>query len=364
MGQLDDLSPGLRGEVAPLFERWEAFSAKLGARVDEAIAEADQGLDAIIEQHATDAGPMGAAMAALKSRFHGLARKLDEAREKVDEGLWSILFRDGVSERDNDVVGAIRDRFLAESSRLMDDLEARVEKLETQKNAAWARKLHAIASHELQQGVPCSNCGAPFQVKVYWRASNETCPYCEAMNTISPGAAASLLYQGNGVHALAHEAAFEAWQAQERARAWLENRRHPTEADRQAYLDAMRTYWTQYYQTVAQVDPGFDGDVEAAVAGRLRNATYWDSGADQQARGYLDRVVEAAKRRDEAALRRLMSGERPTGVWGLDDVCEALAERGDLAATKMALAIRHELEGESEPRDAWVRKQLADMLEK
>jgi hypothetical protein len=361
MSHLEKLPAQLRQEVEPLLQRWPTFVQKLSARVDEALAEAAQGLDGLIEQHAAAMGPMGAAMGAVKSRFHGLEQKLEEAREKVDEALWEIIFRDGVDSKVQDVVGVIRDEFLAEASSIQEELGARVEALETEKRAAWARRLQQVSREEIQQGVPCSNCAAPFQVQVYWRSNNENCPYCQAMNTVSPGPASSALYQGGGVQALAHEAAAEAWRKLQRAEARFNALRNRSERDRQVTIEAARRYWTIYYQTVASLDPGFDGDLEGAVAGRLRNYTFYDSGADKQGWAYLDRVLEAAGRRDETALRALMSGERPHSVWGLDDVCDAIAERGDLEGAKLALGIRYELEGPSEPRDAWMRAHLDGM---
>jgi len=363
MNDVQQLSPQLQQEVGPLLERWRAFVGKFTARVEEAIAEADQGLDALIQQHATDHGPMGAAMGALKGRFNGLSQKLDQAQEKIDEELWEILFRDDISPRDGDVVSRIRDVFCREHEQIREGMDLQVAMLETSKNATWARRLQQLAQQEIQGGAPCSGCGAPFQVEVYWKSTNQKCPHCGAMSSVSPGPAASMFYQGIGIHSLAHEAAIEEWKAEQQAENRYNALRHPTEKDRQQYLASAQAYWTKYYQTVAQIDPGFDGNVEGAVQGRLQHYSFWDPGVDQQARAYMDRVIEMAAARNEGGLRQLMSGERPSGVWGLDDICEAIAERGDVEGTKLALAIRYDLEDEDDPKDEWVREQLREIME-
>jgi hypothetical protein len=261
------LSPALQAQVRPLLERWPPFVEKWRVRVAEAFAEAESGLDALVAEHATDLGPMGAAFGALQARFRGLVQKLDEAAEKIEGVLDDLGGRDDVGRSDRKILFGLRDEMIETRRRLSDELDAGYETLHMRKNAAWARKLYEHAAAETRTELPCSECGSPFQIRVFWQASNETCPHCRAMNSLMPGAA-TYTYFSQGVHALAHEAAFEAALGERRARALLDAQR----GDFEGYVAAARGYWTRYYQAYASLHPGFTaafGSIEQAVAAKL-----------------------------------------------------------------------------------------------
>jgi hypothetical protein len=360
---IEQLSPALQQEVQPLWAKWPTFLEKLKARVNDVVAEAQAGLDQLIEQHTTDDGPMGAAFSALQARFHGLREKLDQAATKLEELLWDIIFRDDVSQQDCDVAS----RLHAEISRQRDEcdqlLEHTYEQLQTQKRADWARKLSEIVRAEHRTEVECSNCGSPFQLQVYWQASNEPCPHCKAVNSLNPSTAAYSFYQA-GVHALAHEQAYAEWFAEQRAKAALDRFRHPTAYDHWQYLQAARTYWGKYYQATQQLHPGFaashDG-VEQAVEAKLAHYTTHDGVPEQQERQFYGELLEALQRRNEAEVRQFLD-RRPSSV-DVDECARMAMEHDDRVGAALLLGIQHALEDEDEPREQWVRDELRELAQ-
>ena len=360
---IEHLSPGIRQEVEPLWLKWPGFVQNFNARVQEVVAEADAGLDQLIEQHALDQGPMGAAFGVLQSRIQGLSTKIDEAATKIEEHLWEILFRDDISPQDSDILSRLHDDICRQHRQQEEALEMTHEALQTRKNAQWARKLAEHAQNEAGEGLKCSNCGSAFALKVTWQATNETCPHCDAVNSVSPGAA-SYAYFGQGVHALAHEQAFEEWKNEQHAKATFDRFRHPTAYDHWQYLQAARAYWTRYYQSTQQMHPGFltsHGSVEAAAENKLKHYTAHDPVVDQQQRDFFGRVLDAARRQDDPGVRQLLAS-MPDGV-DLDECAEAAMERQDQQAAQLILNIKYDVEGEDEPREAWLREQLRDVWE-
>lgn len=360
---IENLSPAIRQEVEPTWNKWPGFVEKFNARVQEVVGEADAGLDQLIEQHATDWGPMGAAFGVLQSRIHGLDTKLDEAGTKLEELLWEILFRDDTSQQDCDILSALHDEICRQLAAQRDALEMTYETLQTRKQGDWARRLYQLAQQELGAGINCSNCGSPFSLKVTWQASNETCPHCDAVNSVSPGPA-SYAYFGAGVHHLAHEQAFQEWVAEHRAKDAFDKFRHPTAYDHWQYLNSARAYYTKYYQVTQQLHPGFvesHGSVEQAAEAKLAHYTAYDPPVEQQTRDFFGRMLDAARRQDMAALQQAL-GTMPQNV-DLDECAEAAMERRDQAAARLILNIKYDTEGEDEPREAWLREQLQDVYE-
>lgn len=355
---LDKLSPSVRAEVDGIVSKWTAFTQKVNGRVEEVVAEARAGLDQLIHDHTLDHGPIGAAMSAVQVRFKGLGPKVQEAFEKSDHALDEVMARD-LSQQDMHAVIAIRDVMIKQERALIDHIDDQYERLMMQKNADWARRLRQLAQEETSRGAPCSSCGAPFPVQVFWAASQARCPHCNAVNDLYPGVAAGSFYQGLGVHALAHEAAFGEWEAEQRADHALKAFRHATAYDRWLYVEAARAYWAKYYGTVKQLNPGFDGNIDSAVAAKLAHYSAWDAEVDKQKRDFLGALVDASRKRDGAALKQLL-GARPHHV-DLDSCAEALMERGDVEGTTFVLDVKYDADQESDPRAAWIREQLADV---
>ena len=167
---ITQLSPALRQELQPLYERWPVFVEKLRARASAIIEEAKVGLGPLIEQHAADYGPMGAAFTALQTRFDGLQTKLEEAGSKIEEALWEVMFRDGIGEQDGRVLSAIHTDFCRQQRQQDDELRALYDTLNTETKAQWARKVYEVARGEMASEVACSQCGANVPRRIFWQA--------------------------------------------------------------------------------------------------------------------------------------------------------------------------------------------------
>ena len=356
---LEQIKPEIRSRVEPVVTKWTGFAQKLEARIGEVLAEADAGLDALIAQHATDHGPMGAAFSAVQARFQGLHPKLDDAFEKIEEQYDEAVEDADLNEQDLRAVYDVRDELIRQRQRLADSLELAYEDLQKRKNADWARRLQQLAEQERQKGIACSQCGGPMQVEVYWQSSQVPCGHCSAVNDVSPGLAAGLFYQGLGVHALAHEAAWTEWMAERQARERFHAYRHQTQPDFDAYLNAARAYWTKYYQVGKQLYPALCDDVGQAVEAKLRHYTAWDPHIDRIQRDFFAQLVAAARAGDFDTVRRLASGA-PGGI-DHTECAECLAERGLVDGTIAVLDAQYDAADEDEPRSQWIAEQLAEI---
>ena len=335
-------------------QTWEGFLVKLTARMDQVTAEAAAGLDMLVAQHPLEAGPMGQALSVVQNRFHNLRTKLGNAHDKIYEQLDEVLDDSGLDRAGWDAVRAMQDRMDGQRLALDHRLERGHELLAADKQAAWGRQLRKLAEAERVASVNCIQCAGEVPVTVYWRHESVACPFCGAVNEVSPGTAAGLFYSGLGVHALAHHAALPDWEAARAEEDRLNDRRHPSASDRERFLASERLYWTAYYDEVKRLNPGFDGDVEAAVAAKMKHHSAWDQGVDQQARAFVERLVTSSA--DPAALAALLVGDVD-----FDEAAEALLERGDRAGAANVLRVQHRVEGEDEPVEAWVQERLRDL---
>ena len=364
MNALQHLSPHLQQEIGPLLARWSPFVQKVSTRVNEVIAEADQGLDGLIADHAIDFGPMGAAFGALQARFKGIENKVGVAADQIEEPLWEMMFRDGLSPQDSQVLGHLHTLITREEQQLRDHVEMRYEELHMRKSADWSRALHRLAQSERSSELSCNQCGSPFQPKVWWKSSNEICPHCRAVNELSPGVA-TVTYFGQGAHALSHEAAWGAWQAEQQAKAAYDRLRHPTAYDHWHWLQAARAYWTAYYQHYQSMHPGFleaYGSIEAAVEAKLKHYTAHDPPVEQQKRDFMGHVMHAANQGNVAQVQQLVQSF-PQGI-DLDDCAEAAVERHDTQAATLFLNLRYDHEQQDDPRQAWIQSELAEMMQR
>ncbi len=264
----ESLSPALRAQAEATTNRWRGFVAKVRARVAAVEAEAIQGLDGLIAAHADDAGPMGAAFTAVKTRFFGIDRKVADAWEKIDEQLDNLCDADG-----GHGAIALRDTLQSEYISLRESIESTHEYIEMKKSADWARALKRLADVDRERPVNCSQCGGRLEVTVFWAASNVTCPHCKAVNGVKMCAAGGLFYQGNGLHALAREAAWELRAGEQQAQ--QASLRNAPDAIKNKYLAGARAYWTRYYETILALNPGHPHTLEEAVTAKLAHYTAW-----------------------------------------------------------------------------------------
>jgi phage FluMu protein Com len=353
------MNPQVKQQADAIEAKWDGFLSKVGLRVQEVIDEANQGLDELIAQHAKDHGPMGAAFSALQARFRGLGTKVDEAWEKIDGELDEVRDQDDLGSDDYSYLSDTFDRMCDKRRKMSDDLDLHHYTIEMKKNADWARRLREIAMQELQQPVPCSQCGQPLAAQHFQHATQIQCPACNSLNDIMPGSAAAMFYQGLGAHSLAAEASWQAWLAEREAKDKLDRFRHATEYDRWVYHQAARAYWTKYYEEGLKVYPGFTKDVAAAVEAKMKHYVAWDQPVDAQKRELLGRIIDASSKNDAATMQQIV-GSLPHFV-GLDDCIECLVERKHFPAAEFLFGIKHQQDGEDEPKARWVARELAEM---
>lgn len=360
-----ELKPHLQQKVQPTVQRWEAFVAKVNQRVSDVMEEAQTGLDQLIASHATDAGPMGTALTAVQSRFRGIDDKVDTAWEQVEElleePLEEILDDDDLAQEDFDAVYGLQEQLRLGYDGLREHIETQYAWLEMRNQAAWARKLYEIVHEEAGRGLNCSQCGGAIENATFWQASNVTCPHCQSVNSVQPGMAAGLFYQGIGMHALSHEQAWNEWLAEQAAKKYYDDRRNQTAGDHARWLDAARAYWTRYYETTRSMNPGFTQEVAEAVQNRIAQYTSFEPPLSGIQREFFENVCVTAAKRDAAALEALL-GDMPSGV-DLDECATCLVEHGDRDGAVMVLDYRYRAEDEDEPKARWIRDQLKEIAD-
>ncbi len=294
------MRPEVQSKVNEVIEKWDGFLAKVNARIDEVLAEADAGIDQLMEQHAQDYGPMGAAFSAIQSRFHGLGTKVTDAFEKIREELHEVTELDRLTPEEWALISSAPEASSEKYRQMQDHIELSHYTIEMQKSADWARRLRSIADEEIARGVPCSECGAKIRVETLATSTQQKCASCGAVNEVTPGMAAASFYLGNGVHALAHEQAWNLWLAERKAKEELYAKHYPTAHDERLYHEAAHEYWTAYYQAGLDIYPGFTKDVASAVDAKMKQYTAWDHEKGRRSSARL--LPSAALLVDEARI--------------------------------------------------------------
>ncbi len=352
---LAQLSPPLRARTTVVLEKWQGFLVKVGARVDEAVAEADVGLDELIAAHSTDPGPLGAAFSALQARFRGLQTKVSEAWEKIDGELDAV--RDDAEGND----AALLSRLWAQLSRSrrdwLFDLDLRYERLTIRKEADLARALYQQSERERGEPVNCHHCGAPLRVETWWQSSNVVCSSCKVVNSVSPGPGIAYFYGGNGAHALVRERSQDWVYAQLHAERAYKALRVPTEEDFQRYVGAVRAMYTAYYQTMAALNPAFSGDPNALIEAKMSHYAHYDSGADKKARAANGVMLQLAMAGDRVGLGAHLRAEK----LDLGECLYAAAEREQEGAIDALLELQYAADGDGEPKGAWLAERRREL---
>jgi hypothetical protein len=170
--------------------------------------------------------------------------------------------------------------------------------------------------------------------------------------------ATGLFYQGLGVHSLSQEAALDLWAAQHDAERDYNDWRHPTDDDRKAYLDQVRTYWTAYYEATMKFHPGYPRTIEESVNDKMSHFDAYDNEQDKKDRAFYGQLLRLAKAGDQAGLKAHMQQAED-----LDECPSAIHEHGDRDGTVLALRIQYELEDEDEDQQEWIQEKLKDLDE-
>lgn len=352
---LDQLSPALKTRTAAVIQKWEGFLGKVGARVDEAVQEADVGLNEIIAAHTTDPGPLGAAFSALQARFRGLQTKVTEAWEKIDGELDAI--RNDAEGKDIEFMSRIWSQMSKSHRDWRYDIDLKYERLTIQKEADLARALQQQGEQEKATMVKCHHCGAPLKVDTWWQASNVTCGACKAVNSVSPGPGIVYFYMGNGAHALVRERTQDAVFAHMHAERAYKALRIPTESDYQRYIAAARAMYAAYYQTMAATNPAFSADVNEQIEAKMSHYSHYDSGSDKKARAANERMLQLAIAGDRAGLAAHVAASK----LDLGECLYAAAERGQAGARDVLLELQYAADGDGDPKGPWLAEQKREL---
>lgn len=253
----------MKAETAALVERWETFLGKVRQRLEAILAEADAGFDQLIAMNVTDPAPLVGAVSAFEARLRGLANKVEQAWDDLDDQLSSSsqLKR--------------RDELHRRGRQLQHEIEVRGEELSIRKRAAAARGQWQLAEQEMAQPQRCVNCGADLVLATRHATQNATCGSCGAVNTVRAGQATTYLFYGNGLHALAEEAALEPWRALKAEEARDEQLRGSTAADKRRLEAAHYAYWRAYCEAMGRMHPDWTPEqIERELQGKMGQFRY------------------------------------------------------------------------------------------
>jgi len=355
---LGQLNPQVQAAVAPFVQRWETYLQKVGGRAEEIMAEGDAGITEIIQMNVQDPGPISAAFSTLAARFRGLSDKVDNAMEKIEEeweeATGSLDLDDAQQER---TLRMMWNRMQKQSGAFNHELEKKNNQLRIRKQADWARALYQLAMQEWNQPRTCPSCGADIQVEIKYQASNVTCPFCKAVNTIEVGMATGLYFQGNGVNALAEEENLQLWTAMFEAEYNYNDLRVRTDQDRQAFLGVVKNYWTSYYTSMQKLHPGFREDIGKAVAAKTAHYDAYERKADRKERSVYGDIVQLVASRDEGKVWQYLQGLSDSDL-DMDEAVRAAYEHGDRDGAVMLIRMQHKMEQEDEPIDGYIREKL------
>ncbi len=253
----------MKAETAALVTRWQSFLGKVRGRLEAILAEADAGFDQLIAMNVSDPAPLAGAVSAFDARLRGLATKVEEAWEQLDEQLTSSsqLKR--------------RDELHRQGRQLEREIMVRGEELSIRKRAAAARGQWQLAEQEMAQPQRCVNCGGDLVLAQRHATQNATCGSCGAVNTVRAGQATTYLFYANGLHALAEEAALEPWRALKAEEARDEELRGSTAADEQRLEAAHHAYWRAYCEAMGRMHPDWTPEqVERELRAKMSSFRY------------------------------------------------------------------------------------------
>ena len=360
---MSNLPPPVESRLAAIRDRWHGYVSRATQAVELVLAAAVRDAKTQIDADLFADGAFAAVLSAAGTKVHHLRDRVDEAWETTERLLDDL--RD-----EADLAGGAQldlereiDRLASARATLIDDFDVHRTETEVEIQAERARRLYAEMAREVESPQTCPECRTALDVRTYWQWSNVACRVCGQAQSVGPGRAAALYFQGGGVHALADEQAFDLWRVEHDAERAFKALRHPAARDYETWLGAARVRWTRYYETSRDLNPGFAGAFPGGVAGavddKLSHYERWDAGSDQQRRAFFDRLVGAAEAGDRAELIELVE-RRPHMVDPIE-CADALVERGARDEASVVLAVVHRLGDEDTPREAWIAEQLAEL---
>jgi hypothetical protein len=236
----------------------------VAARVDETIAEAEQGLRGLLAAQPPDADAYGSALDAIVHR-------LEETRGTIDE-VWDSevesRFNDATDDDGFDDVGHLR----KEEAELA--LAETCERFRVRWGAELYRALWAPVQTALARPVACTQCRGAIVRRLPHKSESIACAYCGAVNQVLPDPLVQR-YFGSAGHAFGEEAAAEDRVVVDRFRRFveLERRKHDWWSEPVEYLDRWeqleRAYWERYTSVKAQLEGLTPAEQAAFVQSRM-----------------------------------------------------------------------------------------------
>lgn len=192
-------------EQQAMWDRFQGFLGKIGERLEQVKAEAENGLGALFAQHPTDSMPIGNAMMGIDFRVKELKKKIDETWDAQIGPKFEALgskFRDQGLDRKKD--------YELEFDQNWDTFKAFA-------MVAYYQAMWPLAQASMQKPVPCNRCGGPLTLAVRNESSTVTCGHCHTVNQHIVEQAVSTYFMGAG-HVFGEQAALPYRYAVERHR--------------------------------------------------------------------------------------------------------------------------------------------------
>jgi hypothetical protein len=342
--------------VAPVVTRWQEFAEKVCLRAQQVETEARAGLEELFELNLLDPQALSAGFSATEGRFRGLETKVREAADKLAEN-WEEATQDlDLESAELAALQRMESQIQRQARELQLQFENQAALIELEKQADWARRLQKAAQHEAAELRTCGQCAATLELPHRHAALSVTCRFCKTVNDVAMTPAAGLFF-ANGAHNLAREAAKDSWLAERRAERAFKALRHPTETVRTRYHEVAHVYWTAYYRSYRQLNPGFPHSLEEAVAAKLAHYGAYDYGAERRERSVFDEIVRYASARNQTALLERLRA----GACSAEDAACAVYERGDHEGAILILRIQHALEEIDEPAAEFIAERMSEL---
>jgi hypothetical protein len=243
-------------------------------------------------------------------------------------------------------------------------MELRTHEAVVRRAAQAARLAYRRAASEWTRPRTCPSCKGPILVGGLYRSMRFTCPNCRAVHPQDPGAATrAWLETGGPIDTLADEASLASHEAMVQATHTFQSLFEPTIEDHEVFSQSVRAHWESWVKVRAQLDPSLDANARTALVDQRVTESLGETTHSL--------ALKARKRRSEgvalakaAHLQSILDWihlqEQPAPhVAHLLAAC--LHEHGLRAEAWQILALEHHLGQLSEDRDAWMRRQLAEL---
>lgn len=347
--------------IQPLVSRWQGFADKVKARFQEVLAEADAGYDEVMNIEVVDPAVLSGATSAFQARVRGLQDKVRDAWQKIESELDQVI-QDTEDSDECAKMYPVRDIERDRQLQLIDALEMESAALRIHKEAKASRLLKEVADREMQAPRTCHQCSAPLSVPTPHKVTQVVCTHCQAVNSVHPGMATALYYQGGALHNLAHEAALPEWQAlvhaEKRFNAW----RHPLDPDMATFEQAATAYWTRYLEAMRQLNPDWDAETVqreyTARMGQWRQQLTRHGGED---RAHRNTVITLAATGDAAQVKQWFRQNRLRPDSFVEEMLEAAHEHRLDKELNTLLDAAYTLSGSDDPKPEWIAEKRSEL---